>query len=89
MKPLKNKRHLARVAGLPCVVCETDEVQAHHIRLTPITGAGFKASDWLTFPLCQGCHAFLHSDIPAWEMMHGRQIDHVTMTMDEIYGGIK
>lgn len=86
MKPVKNKKHLERVATLPCVVCESDEVQVHHIRKAPLTGASQRASDWFTFPLCQGCHAFLHSDIPAWEMTWGTQVSHVEQTLDKLYG---
>ena len=86
MKPIKNKRHLERVASLPCVVCETDQVQSHHIRKAPLTGAGLKASDWFAFPLCQSCHAFLHADIPSWEMAYGSQVSHVERTLDTLYG---
>ena len=86
MKPIKSAKHLARVAELPCVVCESDEVQVHHIRDMNFCGAGQKASDWFTFPLCQGCHALLHSDIKAWEMSFGKQIKHVEQTLEMLYG---
>ena len=81
-----SKRHMQRVAELPCVVCGTHPVQVHHIRMANLTGAGQKASDWLTIPLCQPDHNMLHSDMPMWEMRNGRQIDHVTKTLERLYG---
>ena len=81
-----SKRHMQRVAELPCVVRRTHGVQVHHLRMTPITGAGFKASDWLVIPLHPEEHALLHKDIKAWEMRNGRQIDHVTATLERLYG---
>ncbi len=86
MRPIKNAKHLNRVRELPCRVCPSREVQAHHIRDTGITGIGQKASDWLTFSLCQPCHACLHSEIKAWERAHGTQIWHVTETLEILYG---
>lgn len=79
-------RHLKRVVELPCVVCGGYPVQAHHIRMANLTGAGQKCSDWLTIPLCADDHANLHSDMPLWEMRNGRQIDHVTKTLERLYG---
>jgi len=52
-----SKRHMARVAELPCVVCGTSPVQVHHIRMANLTGAGQRCSDWLTMPLCNPDHA--------------------------------
>jgi len=82
----KGKRHMKRVSELPCVVCGVEGVQVHHIRMAGLTGAGQKASDMLTIPLCPAEHALLHSDIKAWEMRNGRQIDHVTRTLERLYG---
>lgn len=62
-----SKRHLKRVSELSCIVCGTIPVQAHHIRMANLTGAGQKCSDWLTFPLCNFDHANLHTNIKAWE----------------------
>lgn len=81
-----SRKHLARVANLPCVVCGSTDVQVHHIRQSGISGAGQKASDWLTFALCARDHADLHAGIKTWEMRYGRQIDHVTKTLEKLYG---
>ena len=82
---MKCKSHMARVAELPCVVRGTFGVQVHHIRMANVTGAGQKASDWLTIPLSPEEHALLHKDIKAWEMRNGRQIDHVCQTLHRLY----
>lgn len=83
---MKCRAHLERVAELPCVVRGTYGVQVHHIRMSPITGAGQKASDWFVIPLHPEEHALLHADIKAWERRNGRQIDHVTATLQRLYG---
>jgi len=60
------KQYLEWVATLPCVSCEVRDgtVVAHHLkgRASPLSGgAGYKASDWLTMPLCYTCHTKMHS----------------------------
>ena len=54
------------VSTLPCCHCGAydDTVVAHHLkgRLSPLSGgAGYKASDWLTMPLCHTCHTAAHN----------------------------
>jgi hypothetical protein len=48
------KRHMARIAALPCALCGTMPVEVHHIRQT--FGAAQKAPDTLTIPLCVEHH---------------------------------
>lgn len=48
------KRHMARVASLPCACCGMHGVHVHHIREGQ--GMSQRASDWLTIPLCPPCH---------------------------------
>jgi len=81
-----SQRHMKRVSELPCVVRGTYGVQVHHIRMANLTGGGQKCSDWLTIPLDPAEHELLHRDIKAWEMRNGRQIDHVTRTLERLYG---
>ena len=52
------KRHLDRVAALPCALCGDTPVSVHHIR----SGQGMaqRASHWLTIPLCPSCHQGPH-----------------------------
>lgn len=44
------KRHMARVARLPCAICGAEPVEVHHIREGQ--GAAQRAQDALTVPLC-------------------------------------
>lgn len=48
------KRHMARVAALPCILCGAMPVEVHHIREGQ--GAAQRAHDTLTVPLCPDCH---------------------------------
>ena len=47
----KEKRHMARVAALPCCLCGTIGVQVHHI-----TENGRRISHFITIGLCVDCH---------------------------------
>lgn len=65
---IAGRRHMARVAELPCAVCrQPGPSLVHHIR----TGHGMaqRASDWLTVPLCPDCHQGqhgIHGDRQKW-----------------------
>lgn len=48
------KRHMDRVAQLPCALCGSHGVQVHHIREGQ--GMSQRASNWLVVPLCTSCH---------------------------------
>ncbi|WP_255412984.1 Ref family recombination enhancement nuclease [Dyella sp. AtDHG13] len=54
MSTAAEKRHMDRVARLPCACCGCYGVQVHHIRET--MGMGQRASNWLVIPLCPSCH---------------------------------
>ena len=65
-KRWSNKKYTNWVATLPCSNCQLDDdtVVAHHPkgRCAPYSGgAGIKASDWLTMPLCYKCHTKMHN----------------------------
>ena len=83
---MKSKKHLARVAELPCCICSVSPVQVHHIRDMAVSGAGQRASDYFTMPLCPPCHARLHADKAAWERQHGSQFGWVAETLKILYG---
>ena len=51
---LAGKRHLSRVAALPCVLCGALPVERHHIREGQ--GAAQRAQDLLTVALCPDHH---------------------------------
>lgn len=48
------RRHMGKVAELPCSCCGASGVQVHHLREGQ--GMGERASHWLTVPLCPECH---------------------------------
>lgn len=48
------KRHMDRVAAMPCVICGDAPVELHHIR--DGHGMAQRASNWLVVPLCPVCH---------------------------------
>lgn len=69
----EGKRHMGRIAEMPCAVCGAHGVHVHHIR-TGI-GMGRRASDLDTIPLCPEHHqgmAGIHGmGRKAWERYHG------------------
>ena len=69
------KRHLDRVASLPCCLCGESPVQVHHIRHSQ--GMAQRASNWLTVPLCPSCHT-------GPKGVHGDQTMLRIMKMDEL-----
>jgi len=78
------KRHLDRVASLGCLICERPAV-IHHIRTGQ--GAGQRASDYLTIPLCPDHHTqggsgvAIHAGQKTWEALYGSELDHLADTI--------
>lgn len=48
------KRHMAKVAELPCCLCGMMPVELHHIREGQ--GMAQRAGNMLCIPLCASCH---------------------------------
>jgi hypothetical protein len=75
----EEKRHLERVAQIPCLICNNPYVEIHHV--TTLRGYGKKASHFDTIPLCAIHHRLgdrgvaIHSGIKTWEEKHGAQIE--------------
>tara|TARA_R100001530_G_scaffold6033_3_gene7243 strand:- start:17 stop:391 length:375 start_codon:yes stop_codon:yes gene_type:complete len=88
-KRWESKRYTRWVGTLPCANCgiEDGTVVPHHLkgRYSPLSGgAGYKASDWLTMPLCYSCHAKAHSgdvDVLDWQPMF------ILKTLDSAFRG--
>lgn len=74
------KRHLARVRAIGCIVCGGAAV-AHHIRTGQSSGAGMKSSHFETIPLCPPHHqghgyGVSYHDGPAiWQRTFGSEVD--------------
>lgn len=56
----RNKDHLKRLSGLPCLACGRKPSHAHHLRFAQARGLGLKVSDEFTVPLCAIDHDALH-----------------------------
>ena len=59
-KRLRDKAHLKFVAAQPCLICERQPCDPHHLRFAQPRAIGLKASDEFTVPLCRGHHRELH-----------------------------
>jgi hypothetical protein len=57
---IRDNEHLRRVALLPCIVCDRQPSQAHHIRFAQPRALGRKSSDEFVVPLCNLHHRSLH-----------------------------
>lgn len=70
---LRSKAHLARLAALPCVVCEALPCHAHHLTFAQPRGLSQKVSDEFTVPLCVEHHNALHANHneAAWWRVQG------------------
>lgn len=51
---VEDQEHLQRVREMPCIVCQAQPVEAHHIR--DGVGMGQKAGDHEAIPLCPWHH---------------------------------
>lgn len=63
----RSPAYLAFVRSLPCCVCGSPANAAHHLKgIWHASGAGLKASDALSMPICDGpgdtCHRRIHSE---------------------------
>jgi hypothetical protein len=61
-KPLRkrSKAHLAYVRAQPCVVCQRQPCDAHHLKFAQSRALGRKVSDEFTVPMCRDHHDELH-----------------------------
>ena len=56
----RNKAHLKFVGSQPCLVCNRQPADAHHLKFAQPTALGRKVSDEYTVPLCRTHHRQLH-----------------------------
>ena len=82
------KKHLALIHDLPCGLCGTVPVEAHHILegRTP----NRKSPDGLAIPLCWSCHQDPHNGIHGlrsmWKIMRKSELDVLEETYEVLYG---
>lgn len=82
MSTKAEREHMDRVASLPCACCGQHGVQVHHIR----EGCGMaqRASNWLTVPLCEGCHTGTYGVHGDKSRMRARKLSELDMLADTI-----
>jgi hypothetical protein len=56
----RNKAHLKFVAAQPCLLCNRQPSDAHHLKFAQPIALGRKVSDEFTVPLCRTHHRQLH-----------------------------
>jgi hypothetical protein len=61
-KPLRrrSKAHLAFVRAQPCLVCQRQPCDPHHLKFAQTRALGRKVSDEFTVPMCRDHHTELH-----------------------------
>lgn len=84
-----SKRHLGRVAMLPCCTCGAQPVEVHHARTGEAAGAAQRPSDWLCIPLCPDCHRGklgVHGDRTMLRITKKTELALVGETLEALYG---
>lgn len=79
------KRHMDRVAQLPCALCGASPVQLHHIREGQ--GMSQRASNWLVIPLCPSCHTGpqgIHGDKTMLRIAKMEELDLLANTIEAL-----
>jgi hypothetical protein len=72
LRRLRDKVHLRFVAKRPCLVCERQPCDAHHLRFAQSRGLSLKVSDEFTVPLCRAHHREVHRaslEIEWWQRL--------------------
>jgi len=72
---LRDKAHLRFLVSQPCVICERQPSDPHHLRFAQPRAIGLKVSDEFTVPLCRGHHRELHQTGNELAWWKSRNID--------------
>jgi len=60
-KRWRSEKYLNWIRQQPCMNCGNSTSEPHHIKgFGNFSGAGLKAPDFLTMPLCGNCHRLIH-----------------------------
>ena len=84
---LAAKRHMGRVAELPCCLCGTMPVEVHHVLEGRVPGR--RGPDWLVLPLCPLCHRGpegIHGTKAMLRVSRKTEMELVAETLEAIYG---
>jgi hypothetical protein len=76
-KRWQSKQYLKYVASHPCLLCQHNETQAHHITIAEKRGISQKVSDYYTLPLCYLHHDQLHNtgERKFWKILDLNPVD--------------
>jgi hypothetical protein len=70
----RDKAHLKFVASQPCLLCNRQPADAHHLRHAQPMAMGRKVSDEFTVPVCRTHHRQIHragNEAEWWSLMDG------------------
>lgn len=85
----EERRHLARVLALGCIVCGAPAV-IHHPRSGTASGMGLKAPHKDAIPLCPPHHTdggpgvAIHAGQETWESIHGTEMELLAQVRAEL-----
>jgi hypothetical protein len=80
------KKHMDKVASLPCITCGAEPVEVHHIREGQ--GMAQRASNWLVVPLCPSCHRGskgIHGDKSMMNLRKWTELDLLAITLERLF----
>lgn len=83
------KRHMGRVAVLPCCLCGAHGVEVHHVRTGEAAGMAQRPPDMLTIPLCPSCHRGpmgVHGNRAMLNMTKKSELALANETLEALYG---
>ena len=82
---MRNRHYKKFVSTLPCAICGTSPVHAHHQQGSKMRGMGIKVSDTRLLPLCIAHHGELHSrGHKTWEEQYGITQESIVLRTLEI-----
>lgn len=59
-QPIRDPGHLKFITTLPCLICDQEPSDPHHLKALTDGGMGIKPSDSFAVPLCRQHHSELH-----------------------------
>ncbi|MFP2513998.1 DUF968 domain-containing protein [Buttiauxella agrestis] len=80
----ENEKYTRWVKQQPCMCCNQQADDPHHLIGNGMGGMGTKAHDLFVIPLCRKHHDELHADTAAFEAEYGSQIELVIKFLDRV-----
>lgn len=80
------KKHLSRIAALPCALCGAHGVQIHHILEGRVKGR--KSGHFTAIPLCVDCHQGrngIHGDQAMLKVYKKTELQLLGETIEKLY----